>query len=182
MIIYILEIFILLLGSFVLGWLISYLTYRVRKQKITALEANLKAREDQLLKLNRDYNQLKSEFLTLQHEKSELEDQLSRSLHEKENLVHGIWEGKPPEIIPEQSTGDIQNTKQKQYEQTYNLTSIEGIDEQVEMLLQDAGIHSLIHLANSSVDHLKKLLEKAGDAFKDYNPEFWPDHAKTQLK
>jgi len=181
MISYIIEIVVLLSGAFILGWLVSYFSSRVKKQKLDEMKVRIKDQEDQIKRLKETSNNLQEELSAIKLEKSELENQLSVSDQEKGRLATGIWENQHPSMLTEKMEKEKQFIEQDQTENNYDLTSVEGIDERIETLLHDAGIHSLVHLANCSVAHLKKLLENSGDVFKDYNPDFWPEQAKMSL-
>ncbi len=59
-----------------------------------------------------------------------------------------------------------------------DLKLIEGIGPKIELLLRGAGIHSFAELADTSVERLKEVLEKAGDRFRMHDPSTWPEQAR----
>jgi len=58
-----------------------------------------------------------------------------------------------------------------------DLKKIEGIGPKIERLLNDAGIYTWRQLADSNVDHLKEILQAAGDRYKIHDPATWPQQA-----
>ncbi|MCU0346329.1 MAG: helix-hairpin-helix domain-containing protein [Saprospiraceae bacterium] len=59
-----------------------------------------------------------------------------------------------------------------------DLKIVEGIGPKIELLLHGAGIHSLEDLANTSVERLKEVLNKAGDRYRIHDPSTWPSQAR----
>lgn len=59
-----------------------------------------------------------------------------------------------------------------------DLKVVEGIGPKIEKILFDAGIQTLSDLANASVEHLKEVLNKAGDRYRIHDPSTWPEQAK----
>lgn len=59
-----------------------------------------------------------------------------------------------------------------------DLTRIEGIGPQIEMLLYRGGLQTYAQLADTPVEHLREILTKAGESFRIANyPETWPQQA-----
>jgi len=58
-----------------------------------------------------------------------------------------------------------------------DLTKIEGIGPKINELLNNAGIFTFNDLASSNYDHLKKILDEAGERFRMHNPTTWPRQA-----
>ncbi len=58
-----------------------------------------------------------------------------------------------------------------------DLKIVEGIGPKIEELLKDAGIRNWSDLADTSVDRLKEILEKAGDRFRMHEPTTWPEQS-----
>ena len=58
------------------------------------------------------------------------------------------------------------------------LTKIEGIGPKIQELLNQAGIYSFKHLADTAVPKLSKILENAGSRFQMHNPGTWPKQSK----
>ena len=59
-----------------------------------------------------------------------------------------------------------------------DLTKIEGIGPKIQELLNNVGITTFGHVAETSVDDLKKVLTDAGGAFGSHDPGTWPDQAQ----
>lgn len=58
------------------------------------------------------------------------------------------------------------------------LTKIEGVGAKVEQVLLDAGISSFADLAKMDAAGLRKVLDRAGEAYKDMDPTSWPRQAR----
>lgn len=63
-----------------------------------------------------------------------------------------------------------------------DLKKLEGIDEHIEKLLNEAGIKSYAKLATMGRNHLKSLLEQGGSQFKTNEPKSWPYQAELAAK
>ncbi len=61
------------------------------------------------------------------------------------------------------------------------LKVVEGIGPKIEKLLLDAGIGSLSDLANTTVENLREVLNKAGDGYRIHDPSSWPEQAKLAV-
>lgn len=59
-----------------------------------------------------------------------------------------------------------------------DLKIIEGIGPKIEQILKDAGINTWEELAESNADHLRKVLDAAGDRFRMHDPGTWPAQAR----
>jgi predicted flap endonuclease-1-like 5' DNA nuclease len=59
-----------------------------------------------------------------------------------------------------------------------DLKIIEGIGPKINELLNENGITTFAHLANTSVEELKAILEKGGSRFTIHNPTNWPNQAE----
>lgn len=59
-----------------------------------------------------------------------------------------------------------------------DLVIIEGIGPKIAELLHADGINSFQSLADTSVEHLREILEKAGSRFKMHDPGTWPEQSK----
>ena len=59
-----------------------------------------------------------------------------------------------------------------------DLKTVEGIGPKIEELLNNAGIHSFVDLANTNPDHIRHILHEAGPSFQMHDPGTWPDQAR----
>jgi len=59
-----------------------------------------------------------------------------------------------------------------------DLKKIEGIGPKIEQLLYAEGIYTWDALANTEVEVIKVILEKAGPRYKMHDPQTWPEQAR----
>jgi predicted flap endonuclease-1-like 5' DNA nuclease len=62
-----------------------------------------------------------------------------------------------------------------------DLKIIEGVGPKIEKLLKDSGIYTWEDLADSSAEHLRSILDAAGDTFRIHDPETWPVQARLAV-
>lgn len=63
-----------------------------------------------------------------------------------------------------------------------DLTKIEGIGPKINGLLNDGGIFTFSGLANTKVERLQDILNKAGNRYKVHNPGSWPTQSDLAAK
>lgn len=76
-----------------------------------------------------------------------------------------------PEISPQLSTQEM----------IRNLMIVEGIDHNVESILNRAGIITIEDLANTPASEIREILQYAGIRHGDYDPTTWPHQAHLAL-
>ncbi len=59
-----------------------------------------------------------------------------------------------------------------------DLKIIEGIGPKIEGLLKDANIHTWEELAETDSDHLRSILDAAGESYRIHDPTTWPAQAR----
>jgi len=59
-----------------------------------------------------------------------------------------------------------------------DLKKVEGIGPKIEQLLYAEGIYTWNDLAQTKVEVIQMILDKAGPRYKMHNPETWPDQAR----
>jgi len=63
-----------------------------------------------------------------------------------------------------------------------DLTKVEGIGPKIKELLNEDGIWSFKQLADSSIDRLQGILDKAGARFRIHNPKTWAQQSDLAAK
>ncbi len=103
------------------------------------------------------YNKLEGQFGILRDENKQLKIDLE-NCKSKESLG----------FVSEAPNPDVKD----------NLKKVEGIGPKIEQLLFDAQIYTWKALANTKVEVIQAILDKAGPRYKMHNPETWPEQAK----
>ena len=148
----ILEIVLMLLVAFILGYLLRYLIESPEKDSSKNCD-ELEHKNDLLLnKLDIKNSDLKK-----------LQDELDACVKNKKELQLAFAMKKnEPEIRDD-------------------LKIIEGIGPKIEQLLFEAGIYTWVDLSNAEVGFIKSILEKAGPNYKVHDPASWPFQAKMAI-
>jgi predicted flap endonuclease-1-like 5' DNA nuclease len=79
--------------------------------------------------------------------------------------------------------GDISQTDTNKRPERFAGTSkddlkiVEGIGPKIESLLKEAGIKTMVQLAQADTAKLKKVLTNGGDRFQMHDPSSWADQA-----
>lgn len=63
-----------------------------------------------------------------------------------------------------------------------DLKIIEGVGPKLESILKEAGIINLKVVSESDAGKLREILESAGNRYKMFNPETWPNQAKLAVE
>ncbi|NND32081.1 MAG: hypothetical protein HKN76_05770, partial [Saprospiraceae bacterium] len=195
-----LEIFLICLVMFLLGWFLHHLIHCTRhKSKISELEANLRSARTRIGDLEGDLEScnaaminVKGENAALSTKLARLEDQTSMNISSKKEAVPVAVKAPPvseeavvsslaTDIVGSGGTGfDADGAKavfgRKIKED--DLKIVEGIGPKTEQLLHNSGIHTWRQLGNTSVPQLQSILDKAGDRFQLLNPGTWPKQAR----
>lgn len=80
-----------------------------------------------------------------------------------------VVEDSKPETAPAKASNSAESGD--------NLKMVEGIGPKIEVLLQEAGIHTFSDLANADLTKLEGILEAAGPRYKSHNPGTWAKQA-----
>ncbi|MCC6724170.1 MAG: hypothetical protein IT258_06630 [Saprospiraceae bacterium] len=87
------------------------------------------------------------------------------------------WVGQAKELL-QPNAEQAPKAKAKPTAKGDDLKVVEGIGPKIELLLHGAGIHSFTDLADTSVERLKEVLNKAGDRYRIHDPSTWPEQAR----
>jgi predicted flap endonuclease-1-like 5' DNA nuclease len=152
-----LEIVIMLLVAFILGYLLRYFLAKTSSDNDT-------------WKIK--YEEIKHEHELLQ-KKFDMFDAENRRLSKE--LDACLKKSKQPQNFAALSAKSKPVRKD-------DLKKVEGIGPKIEKMLQAEGIYTWQDLAETSVEHLKQILDKGGPAYKVHNPESWPFQADLAAK
>jgi predicted flap endonuclease-1-like 5' DNA nuclease len=155
------EIIIMLLVAFILGYLLRYF-----------LDGNSK---------NANY---KLKYEDLGHRYALIDNQTELYKKENRKLLVKIEECKAKlsakEFVKNDNKLGFTNTivnEKKAPQKKDNLKRIEGIGPKIEQLLFDAEIYSWKQLSETEISVIQKVLDNAGPNYKVHNPESWPFQA-----
>ena len=148
----ILEIVLMLLVAFILGYLLRYLIESPKKDNSKKCD-ELEHKNDLLLnKLDIKNSDLKK-----------LQDELDACVKNKKELQLAFA------------------TQKQEPAKKDDLKIIEGIGPKIEQLLYEAGIYTWVDLSNTEVGFIKSVLDKAGPNYKVHDPASWPFQAKMAI-
>ncbi|MCB0688531.1 MAG: hypothetical protein KDC53_18455 [Saprospiraceae bacterium] len=192
------EIFIICLVMFLLGWFLHHLIYYARQKNLIAeLEANLKSARTRINDLEGDLDSCNSAMVNVKGENASLSTKLAR-------LEEDVKTGKPVELPPLAVSADLSTEEDivsslaadivgsggtgfdadgakavfgRKIKED-DLKIVEGIGPKTEQLLNNSSIHTWRQLGNTSVPQLQSILDKAGDRFQLLNPSTWPKQAR----
>ncbi|MEM6318294.1 MAG: helix-hairpin-helix domain-containing protein [Bacteroidota bacterium] len=89
-------------------------------------------------------------------------------------LASGQWKAFR-DLEAEIIAGKKRNNKEQIFD---DLKVIEGIGPKIEVLLNNANIHTWKKLSTTGIGELKKLLKTAGSSYEVHDPSSWPEQAK----
>jgi len=153
-----LEIIIMLLVAFILGYLFRYFW---EKSKTTV---DWQAKYDSL---SHEKELLEQRFGIIQNENRQLTTELEqcRKRLEKEKAPAGNKKAYTLVDVPAKEASSAKKD---------DLKVIEGIGPKIEQLLNKAGIYTWKQLSRTDVNVLRKILEDAGPRFRVHRPDSWP--------
>ncbi len=146
----VLEILIMLLVAFILGYLFRY--FLGGKSKTDDYK-------EKYLKTKHEYDLLEQKFKTFSAENEKLRKELEYCKSGKQN-VSSTAKTPSPASQPD------------------DLKKVKGIGPKIERLLNERGIYTFIQLSETEISVLEDVLDKAGPNFQFHNPATWPRQAK----
>lgn len=182
-----LEILILLIVAFILGYLLRYFIggkYRNRveelEEQLDQLESRGQAPESQVgkdfeaerKKLNREIQSLRSSNEGLEAQIVTLKSTNDHLQSEVVALKEAAKKQASTQVLPAMSVPDPED----------NLKQIEGIGPKIEQLLKNDGIKTFEALSKAKTERLKEILKNGGDRFRMHDPGTWPRQAKMAAK
>lgn len=193
-----LEIFIICLGMFLLGWFLHHLIYGSRhKTNLAELEANLRSSRVRIGELEGDLESCNSAIVNVKGENAALSSKLAK-MEREPSRTKAVELPRPDlskaaiseEAIISSLAADIVGTAGRGFDadgaksvfgrkiKEDDLKIIEGIGPKTEELLNNTSIHTWRQLGNTSVPQLQNILDRAGDRFQLLNPSTWPKQAR----
>lgn len=174
---YSIEIIVMLLGAFILGYLLRLFINSSKTVEETELEKHLKEENS---KLNLELTHLKDKVSD-----SNMEIQKIK-MTETESVDVSIYENEISNLKLEvsQLTTDLKLCKETiilplaTEIKKDNLKKVEGIGPKIEQLLFEDKIYTFKQLAASSIELIQSILDKAGDRYRIHDPSTWPEQAK----
>jgi len=152
-----LEIIIMLLVAFILGYLLRYFLGNSRVER-----------------------EWEAKYKDLEHQYALLENKLKMFETENQRLKAELEACEKKLKQPAQPMGIAAVPQEKPAEpaQKDDLKVIEGIGPKIEKMLYEAGIYTWKQLSETPVEVLQKILDQGGPAYKVHNPESWPYQAR----
>jgi len=163
-----LEIIIMLLVAFLLGYLFRYFlgnskVERKWKEKYDDLLHRYQLLENKLKMFEAENQRLKAEL-----------DACEKNLKSAQTTALGLASMPAAET----SQTAVAQTSRKTDTAKDDLKIVEGIGPKIEKMLNEAGIYTWEQLADTPVEKLEAILEKGGPAYKVHNPQSWPFQAR----
>jgi predicted flap endonuclease-1-like 5' DNA nuclease len=169
---YTVEILVMLIGAFILGYLLRYflnsssqgdgedwkLKFSDSQKEVVSLKAKLANSGDL------------SQITSLKAEVSDLKMKLENCESSKLNVQS--FASAPPVAAAAPITTTVSASVKD------DLKVVEGIGPKIESLLNDAGILTFRQLANTSPDKIKEILTNAGDRYRIHDPGTWPKQSE----
>jgi predicted flap endonuclease-1-like 5' DNA nuclease len=181
------EILIMLFVAALLGFAIGYFIRRPKKEYIfdnneTEISFAKSIQETEISKANN-----KKEKLVIQNEVSEtlaISNDTKKATAKK--TKNNIQPEKEIKVTPKVEVSNTEKTpktskRTSKVLKTEDLTLIEGIGPAISKWLNENGINSMEQLAETKVDTLQEILDKAGSRFVIHTPATWPMQAGVYL-
>lgn len=168
------EIAIMLLGAFILGFLFCrFLGYLSKKEIIVRPGQGASNGSTAALKLTKD---------TMSNAESISKSAVVKTESKSPAKTTAKKTTKPkltkPKTVIAEAKNDVKSTNTNTPVSKDDLKIIEGIGPAIERLLNDNQINTFQELAARPLVDLEKILEEAGPRFRVHVPETWTDQAK----
>ena len=181
---YVLEIALILLGAFLLGYLFRYFLNDKMKKRMKELEAAAAKNDDteELEKLRSEHAQVVSQLeQKLEQTNARLGDVLSSKMDLERQLENAKNTPAEPATPPVENEPQVVSPSVLTNSSPDPLRKIEGIGPKIESLLHDGGIKSFADLSQSSPDAIRKVLVSAGANYAVHDPSTWPEQAQLAV-
>ena len=186
------EIIIMLLGAFILGYLLRYFLSR---PKINELETRINLLEKELNECRKNNKQLTADLDICCHNKNQLAGELDICHNNNKQLLVDLDKYKNQQTYGIAQVEEVDQTRQAQQDEQSeriaikkdpsikdDLKIIEGIGPKIEQLLYAEEIYTWDDLSKTEVSFIQAVLDKAGPRYKVHNPESWPFQAEMAVK
>lgn len=169
------EIAIMLIVSFLLGYLLHY--FMTKKSTVTehtdeaaGLLTQLGKTQTELEKTIKEKAEIKK-AITIEYSTQidELKSKLTTARADLEKCLASKATSHSPRESANRSAGPLIPN---------DLKIIEGIGPALAKVLNQAGITTFEHLSNNTEESLRGILSNAGSRFKVHDPSTWPEQAK----
>ncbi len=190
----------------VVAWIVALLVYWFQWQRSQRQEAlteasmirygdhlaRLQAGDGRIAELEAELQALRStcddEKAALQAAGQEEREQLSRQLAELQEEVQqaqqrlqepqNLAPAAPPALEPPPSPALELEAAPEATAAYDDLQRVEGIGPKIEGLLQAAGIHSFLQLADADTERIQQILTAAGERYRLADPQSWAEQAR----
>ncbi|MBT8327706.1 MAG: hypothetical protein KJP21_08280 [Bacteroidia bacterium] len=172
---YVWEIAFILIGAFVLGYLLRLMLNSKLKAKVSELEhdnAFLKSKSDPQPK---DTSLLENTIIEQKAEIRRLNDKLSSCYAEKLKVEEKL--SKQADVTPIAASSPSPKSPDKPISTKDDLKKIEGIGPKIEQILNAEGIQTFKDLADVDVAKIKEVLIAQGPTYAVHNPSTWAEQA-----
>lgn len=195
---YVIQIALILLGAFILGYILRLLLNDGLKEQISALEyensmlkaksenesstesevdeaqlyETIKEQEAKIRDLNDRLSNCVAQRLKVQNALTAAELAIKKS---KDSRVNEIKDKDTPLVaatLSPRQTNPVPSPSVKD-----DLKKIEGVGPKIEQLLNEGGINSYEDVINSTIDDIKDILLKAGPTYAVHDPTTWAEQA-----
>lgn len=161
-----LEIIIMLLGAFILGYLFRYFLEKTKSQEDW---------QGRYVSLKHEYELLEQRFGTIQNENRQLTTELEQCRKKLDKTkapaagkqAYGLYDAP----AASSSAAKVDKTDDPAKD---DLQVIEGIGPKIEKLLNEAGIYTWRQLSRTDIKILRKIIDDAGPRFRMHDPSSWP--------
>jgi predicted flap endonuclease-1-like 5' DNA nuclease len=188
---YVWEIALILLGAFILGYLLRYLLNGNYKTRIAELEGEITELklattvpvpepldttpfEDKIKQQRRDIDHLNQRLSESLAKKIKVENELLSLKTTKSAVAASV---PAPTVSPIAATVPVAKVAESVGGKKDNLKKIEGIGPKIEELLNNDGVYTYKQLIMASVDRIKKVLTAAGPNYAVHDPSTWGEQA-----
>ena len=182
---HLLEILIMLVGAFVLGYLLRLTLDRLKGAKVADLRRenrSLNELIEEQSKLNtsipaEDRTKLEERIAMLDRSNDLLKKDLERCTNDRSRLEVQLKEAQRISEPKKEEPLLVSSPRPVKGSITESLRKIEGIGPKIEELLHAAGYRTFLDLSQANVEDLKKVLAAANPAYKVHDPSTWPEQA-----
>lgn len=174
--------FLWLLGAFILGAILGWLLKSIfgGNKDNTDWEAKYKSTKSDLDKCLNDKKSIQSDLDLCMKNKSSIQTDLDACLRDKKSLSDKAAMAASAVLSAGAAAGAKTGVVAAAAAPTKKdkLTKVEGIGPKIQEHFNNDGIWTFEELANSSIERLQGILDKAGPAYKMHNPKTWPAQSK----
>ncbi len=192
---YYIEIAIILLGAFILGYVLRWLLNDKYKKQIKKLELDIS-----MLKLNskpeESFKKLETNIIAQQAEIDKLKSLLKFAKTDKEDAlrsadllkkeIEALQKSKSVEEATETPAFEPEQVQEQEEivlstSQKDDLTKIEGVGPKIEQILNEAGIATFRDILSKPPSEIKSVLVAQSPTYAVHDPATWAEQAKLAV-